>query len=503
METIVVYGLKVALVLFLFWGIYHIFLRRETFYLFNRIFLLAGLITATFSPLIKVHYPVVNVLVPPTNGAGVTEVFATTVENVAVGSIPFPWAEFLFFAYFSGLFAFLVFELIGLFRIGHMIRKQGYQVYPDYYLIESPVCKAPFSFFRFVFLPESLKNETERRIILDHEKAHVKQNHWVDLLLSTVFKTLWWFNPVGWLYEKSIRENHEFLADHMVLNKYNRSDYVSVLANQWFGHPLFPVTNSFNYQSQLKRIKMMKKNNSNPLKKLSVFLLVPMLALFFWAFAEPIYQDEYASALEASSERLDGAKTLESFLAAAHIVITDTIIETNTAEFWTRGIPSAKTAPNFIIVDGVKKETSDLNKIDPSDIESFSILKEASAIARYGEEGKNGVIVIKTKKAKGVQDVENFLAAARTVTTDTIQRTNTAEFWTRGISSTKTAPGFIVVDGVKKETSDLNKIDPNDIESFSVLKEASAIAAYGEEGKDGVIIITTKKAAVSKHHSGE
>ncbi len=71
-----------------------------------------------------------------------------------------------------------------------------------------------------------------------------------------------------------------------------------------------------------------------------------------------------------------------------------------------------------------------------------------------------------------------------------------AEFWIRGISSNAggTAP-LIIVDGVPRSMSD---IEPDEIDTFNVLKDASATAVYGAEGANGVIIITTKRGLIAK-----
>lgn len=66
----------------------------------------------------------------------------------------------------------------------------------------------------------------------------------------------------------------------------------------------------------------------------------------------------------------------------------------------------------------------------------------------------------------------------------------------RGISSFGSNAPLIIIDGV--QTSDTNSINPNDIESMSVLKDASSAAIYGARGAGGVIIITTKKGKVGK-----
>ena len=68
-----------------------------------------------------------------------------------------------------------------------------------------------------------------------------------------------------------------------------------------------------------------------------------------------------------------------------------------------------------------------------------------------------------------------------------------AEFWIRGKSTFGDATGvLIVLDGVEISSSDLNALDPEVIESFSILKDATATAMYGTRGANGVMIVTTK-----------
>ena len=62
---------------------------------------------------------------------------------------------------------------------------------------------------------------------------------------------------------------------------------------------------------------------------------------------------------------------------------------------------------------------------------------------------------------------------------------------TRSISASNEP--LIVVDGVMDAVHDLNDLNTADIESISVLKDASSTAIYGSKGSNGVIIITTKK----------
>src|SRR3546814_6806280 len=62
-----------------------------------------------------------------------------------------------------------------------------------------------------------------------------------------------------------------------------------------------------------------------------------------------------------------------------------------------RGISTFTSSAPLILVDGVERS---FNNLDPEDIASFSVLKDASATALYGVRGANGVIIIQTKKGK-------------------------------------------------------------------------------------------------------
>lgn len=73
---------------------------------------------------------------------------------------------------------------------------------------------------------------------------------------------------------------------------------------------------------------------------------------------------------------------------------------------------------------------------------------------------------------------------------------NIADFWVRGIGTFgANSSALVLIDGLE---GDLNTIDPADIESFSILKDASATAVYGVRGANGVVLVTTKKGLVDK-----
>jgi len=75
-------------------------------------------------------------------------------------------------------------------------------------------------------------------------------------------------------------------------------------------------------------------------------------------------------------------------------------------------------------------------------------------------------------------------------------KNSAADFYIRGVSSFQgTSTPLVLVDGIER---DLDLVDTDDIESFSILKDASASAVYGVRGANGVILITTKKGNIGR-----
>ena len=74
-----------------------------------------------------------------------------------------------------------------------------------------------------------------------------------------------------------------------------------------------------------------------------------------------------------------------------------------------------------------------------------------------------------------------------------------SEFWIRGISTFgANSSALILIDGVDRGSSSLNELAPEDIESFTVLKDATATAVYGAKGANGVVLINTKRGQEGK-----
>ena len=134
-----------------------------------------------------------------------------------------------------------------------------------------------------------------------------------------------------------------------------------------------------------------------------------------------------------------------------------------------------------------------------------SIGLEDVVIIGYGQQRKNGVVSsVNTVSAKEIKAPNRNLTnnlAGQIAGIIAIQRNgepgnDNAEFWIRGTSSFAggTSP-LVLVDGAPRAMQD---IEPDEIESFTVLKDAAATAVYGAEGANGVILITSKRGKAEK-----
>ncbi len=137
--------------------------------------------------------------------------------------------------------------------------------------------------------------------------------------------------------------------------------------------------------------------------------------------------------------------------------------------------------------------------------ETYSVL-DAVVIVGFGEQKKASVVgAIKSVEGKellrvgGVNTVSEALqglAPGVTAVNSTGKPgSDAADLFIRGKSSFNNTEPFTLVDGVERP---INQIDPNEIETISILKDASATAVYGVRGANGVILITTKRGKSGK-----
>jgi len=529
MEAFATYLIKSSVWLTGFALVYALFLRNERFFTLNRIYLVTGILVSLIFPFFTWHYTIVLPLVPS------IEVSDPQVQGIAIPEESFNPQNLLLLAYLAGIF-YLIFRImrqtLPVFRI---IRKSEKRLYSSAKLIRTDAYPASFSFFSFVFVNPSI-DETETNEIVNHELEHIRQQHWIDLLLFEILRTMQWFNPICWLYGHLIRQNHEYLADERALQRSsNPAIYRAALLNQMFGGPVISLANSFNYSLNKKRFNMMKQTISSPLRKLKLLLVLPLIAGVFYAFAAPEYKFTQAENTNVVPEGKtvigkvisDDGKPLKG----ANIVVVEggigTVTDSN-GNFKLEvpddlplaisyvGFETQKVLPDFgkemvitmksktfsikldspnsadpkkvqvdlnqtnalIIVDGKEITKVEMEKIKPETIESISVLKGESAAKLYGEKGKDGVVLITLKNDGQTPQILK------------VQSNSPLKF---GNPDGSVSQPMIVKDGLVVKNQDVNNIPPETIESINVLKGEKAISKYGQKGSSGVVEIWTKK----------
>lgn len=572
MKEAIFYLLKSGLWVTIFGMIYWFFLRKETFYKFNRFFLLFGLLASFVLPFCIYKYTI---------QLDFTPYLTSSAEQVvkAEGSASPLSAWIIFLAIHSLGVIFLVFRhMRGFLKITHLISKNGFNKEQGTKVVCAPEVQSTFSVFNYIFTDStSIISETEQKMIYEHERAHINQMHWVDLVVAHAACIIQWFNPFVWLYLNSIKQNHEFLADQAVLKTGNSpAVYRAVLINYTLKTPVFAFAHGFAQYNKFKRIDMMKKNASNPMKKWVILLLCPFLVIFLWIFAEPEYvfagnskgqiiqydftfetenhlkkdtinienedvivvkegkakktytlqkiEEDHTvgtkdSVIVVGYKKIDdqlGSKTHNTNVQVyvtcddeEDVKLRDVIKKNrsmNAKSMKTYSISSTgniNQLPPLIIVDGVETEEN-INNINPENIESVSVLKDASATKEYGEKAKNGVVIITTKKGEDSSLLKNkviYINKKNIEKSDSLSGevkyigTASSTLKVRGFGDLNSKKPLVIIDGVEFEDG-IDKVRPENIESISVLKDGASTSIYGEKGKNGVIILSTKKPII-------
>jgi len=453
MNEFALYLFKSACWLTGFTLVYFLFLRNERFFVLKRIFLMTGILVSLIFPFISFHYQV-EVQAPAAASFDLTEYLVPDSSGIQqeVSGNKFNFRNLLLIVYITGLIVITAKSLLHLFRIFKSISGNNACKKDSAVIIRASEYPSSFSFFNYVFINPSVE-ESEMGEIINHELVHVKQKHWLDLLLAGLLRMLQWANPFAWIYTGFIRLNHEYLADEAALqHTSNPARYKLALLNQIYRSPVISFTNSFNYSLNKNRFEMMKKIITSPYRKLKVLLIVPVFAIIFYAFAEPEkkYSGHGVDAAEAVDHSIAGnvkgtvLKETGQPFEGVQIAVTGSVIRGTTdasGNFTLAGVPEDShlvfsyrgyltqvLKPKFsvsmniklskdpdypgirvsssyqnalVVIDNVVSEKpypDAVKDIDVDQVARLSVLPEKEAAEKYGEKGKKGVIEIITRK---------------------------------------------------------------------------------------------------------
>lgn len=360
MAEFLIYTVKTAVVLAVFYIFYRILLSREKMHRVNRAVLLMTAAASFILPLcvITIHKPMPEGLADPSIDVGV-------LSEAAVSQDVFSkwWFIALVVLYFAGAAFVLSRFLAAVVSTRRIINasipageSDGCRIYV------SDKVSSPFSWMKSIVLPRE-DYESGNPDILAHEKAHAALRHSLDLLLVDVLKAAQWFNPAIWMLRSDLSEIHEYQADDAVLRAgADVRSYQYLLVRKSLGDAGYTIVNSFNHSTLKNRINMMSKKNSTARRALKAMYALPLVCLCLAANARTVYVTAPQD-LKVRTE--DGKKPL-------------------------------------FIVDGKKVSAADFEKIDVSTIESVTVLKDiAKTMELYGEEARDGVVIVVTKEMAG------------------------------------------------------------------------------------------------------
>lgn len=280
------YLLKLTISLSIVYLFYQLFLRRLTFYNWNRWYLLIYSIVCFVIPVVNVFTIIVN---QPTlrESAFIKYIPAITQMSPAAdgkGAVPIDWVQVAIIVIIAGMLVMVLRLLIQYYSLFKM-RSKAVLLYDDkvkLYHIDEPVI--PFSFGRGIYVNQHQHSEQELKEIIHHEFIHVKQRHSLDIIWSELLCVLNWYNPFAWLLRHDIRQNLEFIADQQVLQTgLDRKQYQYLLLKV-IGVNSFSIAANFNFSSLKRRIAMMNKTKSARVHLIRFLFLLPLLIVVLLAF---------------------------------------------------------------------------------------------------------------------------------------------------------------------------------------------------------------------------
>jgi TonB family protein len=286
MNILFIYSVKVGLYMFAFYLVYSIMLSMDTSYSRNRAFILLSLLSALILPFITLQ--TIKTWNIQFFGKFLSEVFVTASSNgtkspgpesSSSGLLPAIYSIYIIVAI---VFIFkLLIDLINLLFLILRHRDKGSRIIRFHGFNTSG-----FSAMGHIFINTRLSPE-EAGEIIRHEQNHLKQNHFLDIIFIEIVKSLQWFNPVVYLFNRSLRAVHEYQADQECLSSgVPVVNYQSLLLSQVFKSGVFHLSNSFSNPSLIKkRIIMMTKKRTSTFANLKILLVVPVTGIVFLAIS--------------------------------------------------------------------------------------------------------------------------------------------------------------------------------------------------------------------------
>ena len=368
MMALLIYDLKVAVLIAVFYMFYRLLLAHETFHRINRVVLLLTAIASFLLPfcVITMH-ETVTMAMPETD---LLEMNKLSVAGTPTEEPSQPlWQMALPIIYIIGVLTVSVRIVMGIARVLTLIHQSECHPQSDGTTIAVTTEQlSPFSFFSYIVLSQK-DYEEQNAAILTHERGHIHEHHSVDVILVDTLTALQWFNPAMWMLRQDLRQIHEYEADAAVLSQgINARQYQYLLVSKAAGIGGYSIANGISHSTLKNRIHMMQNNNkhNNKLSLLKLLALVPIVGATLVLNAETVQDVVYIETNQQSDKREMPTEQVTS-LAPVQVAEneTATVADNKTVEI--TGIVTAKEDGKPIIGAVVRIEGSTLGTVTDMD----------------------------------------------------------------------------------------------------------------------------------------
>lgn len=446
MPALLLYLIKVTACSGLLMAYYWFALRDKQFHQYNRFYLLFALAGSVVLPLIQMEWFV--------QSRNETAVKLMQVIYTYKAHTPSPvtinWWHILTIAIATISTLMLLLQVTSIIKLRRL--KQRYpnnQYSQEFLFIETDLPQAPFTFFNWLFWRNDLDAGTETgQQILMHELTHIQQKHTWDKLLLRIVLCFYWMNPFFWLLQRELYMVHEFIADNKAIANKDASAFAAMLLNSRLGKFPYTIAHPFFYSPIKRRLTMFTTSKLPRYSYARRLMVLPVTGVIVLLFAFRIKEEQLQPFNKVVQTQTDSASvqqdttrknktvklkkvevTASSIKGTGHVtainitptkdssknneitIIADTIVivkssagvdENNKLQIKTRNLKIKNIQSNqqpLYYINDVLVTREELEALPPDDIQSVNVLKDLTAIQRYGEKAANGVVLIYTKKS--------------------------------------------------------------------------------------------------------
>ena len=279
MTEFLIYMIKSTVYLSVFYAFFILFMKKTTFFRFNRIIFLAASALCFILPVLEISPTIFAGIDMPMNAIeeALTPTYVLGLDGVTVtagsGKI---WLIIISTVYFAGFIIVLGSNIASYMRLYALLHKSQAGDMDGIKVLTADMDMPSFSWGRYIVISHT--DLESNPAIFTHEKMHIKCRHSIDLMLHSLISMIHWFNPLVWIARMELKMLHEYEADELTLKTgINPTQYQLLLVRKTVDAKQFQMANGF-YHSKLKnRIIMINKKKTNRWMRLAYVICIPAI----------------------------------------------------------------------------------------------------------------------------------------------------------------------------------------------------------------------------------